>query len=148
MGTGDEVLDPDAGPEPDGLLAGVAVGTGDEVLAPDAGPEADCRAGVAAAPVETTTLLKVTALAALVLCDVTASPASIEPLTPRVTPDPATAVQVTPSAEVYAVKVLPERATRTNAGTVPGRPAWVTAFAPADGRNCTTIPLLGVTSIA
>jgi hypothetical protein len=124
------------------------VGTGDEVLDPDAGPEADGLAGVATAAVETTTLSKVTALAAPVLCEVTASPASIEPLTPRVTEDPATAVQVRPSAEVYAVNVLPERATRTNAGTVPGRLACMTAFAPADGRNCTTIPLLGVTSIA
>ena len=68
----------------------------------------------------TATLSKLTVLDALVSWDVTASPASIDPLAPRVTPDPATGVQVTPSVDVEAVNVPPERDARTNAGTGPG----------------------------
>ena len=62
---------------------------------------------------------KVAVLKALELCEVTAKPASTEPLMLNVTLEPATGVQLVPLLEVYAVKVEPERATFKYAGVVP-----------------------------
>lgn len=45
------------------------------------------------------------------LCEVAASPARIDPFIVNVTLDPVNGVQVTPSLEVKAVYVLPERDT-------------------------------------
>src|SRR5215471_2276978 len=67
-------------------------------------------------PAVTATLSKVTVLPAAVLCEVTARPASIDPLTLIDIAEPPSAVQVAPSIDVKAVNVLPERPTRTNAG--------------------------------
>src|SRR5664280_3748857 len=53
------------------------------------------------------------------LCDVTASPARSVAGMVRPMLALGMAVQVTPSAEVYAVNVLPERATSSQAGAVP-----------------------------
>src|SRR5215831_12550405 len=78
--------------------------------------------GHVGAPAATAIESNVTALAAAALCDVTASPASIAPLTLSVTVEPGTAVHVVPFADVYAVNVLPDRATRRNTGAVPARP--------------------------
>src|SRR5258706_15207418 len=58
------------------------------------------------------TVSNVTVHRAPPLCEVTARPASSVPLRlASVTTDPATGVQVTPSAEVYAVNMVPARAT-------------------------------------
>ena len=53
--------------------------------------------------VPTLTESNVAALKAPVLCEVTAIPASTDPLVLNVTLDPATCVQLTPSLDVYAV---------------------------------------------
>src|ERR1700737_2894169 len=53
----------------------------------------------------------VTELARLELCEVTARPWSSVPVRLRVIAEPGMAVQVRPSLEVYAPKLLPTRAT-------------------------------------
>ena len=59
----------------------------------------------------TVTVSSVTVLSAPPLWEVTAIPASQVPVRLMVTLEPATAVQVTPSLEVYAVNVVPARPT-------------------------------------
>src|SRR5262249_61213029 len=84
-----------------------------------------------------------------VLGDAPASPASIPPLTLSVTVEPGTAVHVTPSDEVKAENVVPDRAARRYAGAVPVEtPAGQVALTPDDARSCTTMPLDGVISTA
>src|SRR5437660_2594554 len=105
-------------------------------------------AGGVGAPVATATVSNVTALRAPALCDVTARPASIAVAAVIVTLDPATGVHVAPSAEVYAVNVAPDRATRTNAGAAPaGRAGW-SVRRPSSDRYWTASPLPGVTNRA
>jgi hypothetical protein len=91
---------------------------------------------------------KVAVLSALVLCEVTAIPARTVPETPRTSLEPAIGVQLTPSDDVYAVTMLPDRSTDTYAGTVPGMFEMVTTFALAHGRCSTKRPAPGVTSKA
>src|SRR5712691_2376751 len=93
----------------------------------------------------TLTESNVTWLGADVLCDVTARPASRGEATASVTLDPATGVQATPSADVYAVSVDPETLTRRYAGGCPASDAAVTAWAPAAPRYWTITPWPGVT---
>jgi hypothetical protein len=60
------------------------------------------------------TVSKVTALSVPALCEVTAIPACSVPVRLAiVTVAPATALQLTPSLDVYAVKVAPARPMRT-----------------------------------
>jgi hypothetical protein len=78
------------------------------------------------------------------LCDVAATPARIVPVMFKVTLDPGTVVQVTPSEEVEAVKVVPALLTRRYRGTVPVMLAAIAEPVPRVVRYCTTMPLLGV----
>ncbi|MBV9542936.1 MAG: hypothetical protein JOY61_00985, partial [Chloroflexi bacterium] len=116
---------------------GVAVASGDVAVAvggAGATFAAGASAGAAAvcgAPVPIVTVSNVTVLSAPVLCDVTARPASTVPVIEMVTLEPAIGAHVTPSVDVYAVNVVPERATWTYAGTPPLIVAALAAAAPA-----------------
>ena len=81
--------------------------------------------------------------------DVTAIPARSDPL--RLlseTVDPPIAVQVLPSLEVEAVKLVPTRATWRYTGVMPAILATVLTPPPCVLRLSTRMPLLGVTTTA
>src|SRR6185437_7700740 len=65
------------------------------------------------------TLSKVAPPVSVVLCAVTASPASTVLFIVMVTVEPGISVQAVPLADVYAVNVLPTRVTLKYCGTVP-----------------------------
>src|SRR5437660_4999195 len=120
--------------------AGIALPTSAHVHPPGQPP--------GGAPAPTATPVNVTVPAACVLCEVMARPACMAPLTLSVTLEPGTGVHVSPSLDVEAVNVPPDRVARTYTGVVPASCAAIAAPAPADGRYCTTSPLPGVTSTA
>ena len=90
---------------------------------------------------------KVPVLSWLVLCDVTARPARIVPVSPRLTLALGMAVQLSPSLDVYAVNVPFDCATSSHAGTTP---AVVTCEddPPCVVRHWTAIPFDGVMNAA
>src|SRR5579863_3057598 len=88
----------------------------------------------------------VTVQSAVLLCELTASPWSIGPETLRVTVEPGTSVHVAPSADVYAVNVVPLRSTLRYAGTVPDTVSIRLSCPPCAVRSWTTMPSPGVTS--
>src|SRR5689334_6887818 len=93
----------------------------------------------------TATVSIVTVPRVLPLWEVTDGPARTLPVTFTVTLEPAIAVQVTPSLEVYAVNVVPVRPTCRYVGTVPAMVAIDRVFPPPIGRYSTTIVCPGVT---
>src|SRR5215510_601908 len=91
------------------------------------------------------TLSKVDVFSAVLLCAVTDRPSSA--LLAMVTLIVPTCVQLMPSAEAKPVKLLPERASRTQYGaTGPAICANCTALAPVDARYCMFTPCPGVTN--
>ncbi len=93
------------------------------------------------------TVSKVTVLSWLVLWDVTARPARIVPVRPRLTLALGMGVQLSPSLDVYAVNVPFDCATSSHAGATPGVVTCEDA-PPCVVRHWTAIPFEGVTNAA
>src|SRR5919204_2645304 len=75
--------------------------------------------GGGGAPAPIATLVNVPVPSVVTLCEFTARPArTVPPRFGRSSVELDTGDQVVPSADVYAVRLVPERATRTHAGTV------------------------------
>jgi hypothetical protein len=82
------------------------------------------------------------------LCEVSASPSSRVPVRlASVCDDPGTGVQVRPSGDVAALKVVPARVSCRYVGAVPPVRTWL-VVPPCAVRHCTATPLLGVMNTA
>ncbi len=126
-----------------GVAVGVGVGVG---VAVGAGVGVDVGAGVGGGVgvADDVTLSKVAVPRTPPLWLVTARPASATVGRANVCAEPATGVHATPSAPVYAVKVLPLRVIRSQRAGTPGTLVACDVVAPAVLRHWVATPLVVV----
>src|SRR5438132_14214562 len=94
------------------------------------------------------TVSKTTVLSPLARCAFTARPVSRVAGIAKVIDDPASTVQLLPSADVNAVKASPARVTLRYTGMAPAGLASLVVVPPGAVRTCTLIPAPGEASTA